>query len=142
MHKLNFFLQLTEKQPCEGSGGKAAQVSPTQAAEAGMNHDAKLLRGSLSVDVPAAWHDGSSPPFSSSPPCVSCVGSQREREATVLPDFAVGWSHCKSHVCGVPVMGVLRLPSVGLEEITSFLDLWHLTATRRDKNAFGLSLCR
>lgn len=60
----------------------------------------------------------------------------------MLPDFAVGWSHCKSRVCGVPVMGVLRLPSVGLEEITSFLDLWHLTATRRDKNAFGLSLCR
>lgn len=123
-----------------------------------MDHDAKLLHGTLSADVPvtcslACWLFPTLYPLPSSAPCVSCIGSRKEGEAPVLPGSIAGWGGVSSAsltfmVCqrrvyrgqGLSVLNNTPLFFGPLAPERS--NAWHLTAAGKDKTAFGPSLCQ
>lgn len=99
--KLDFFFQLIEKHPCEGSRGKASQVSPTLDADGVRRRGCSSILswvGAFLMTFPssAAWHY-SFPPYIShlAPPCTLCMESQQERAPTAVGGGVEGSQFCK-----------------------------------------------
>lgn len=98
-----------------------------------MDHDAKLLLGTLSADVPvtcslACWLFPTLYPLPSSAPCVSCIGSRKEGEAPVLPGSIAGWGQSARQVscswCASDGCIEVRVCRSWITHLC-FLDLWH-----------------
>lgn len=155
MCKLNFFLQLIEKHPWQGSGGEGSSGFSSFPwcldAKAEMEQDTgdalldPFCRCACHLQCGMVAFPHPVPPTPITP---WRVGSWREGEVLLLPGFIGEWRGaelCKSHMHSVPVMGVSRAAAACLEGYTSDFwgsNSWPLTVPREDKNYLGSSLCQ